>query len=46
MTVSAFFDYLLGRDATRDLAVQLVEVHELRRIDRREVRSSGTASGR
>jgi hypothetical protein len=30
MTVSEFFSYLLRRDATRELALALVYVHDLR----------------
>jgi len=30
VNVTDFFDYLLGRDATRDLALQLVSVYEVR----------------
>jgi hypothetical protein len=30
VNVTDFFDYLLGRDATHDLAVQLVSVYQVR----------------
>ena len=30
MNITDFFDYLLGRDATRDLALQLVPVYQVR----------------
>ncbi len=30
MNIANFFDYLLGRDATRDLAPQLVSVYQVR----------------
>lgn len=31
MSVSDFFDYLLGRDDTRELALELAYVYEIRR---------------
>jgi hypothetical protein len=34
MTVADLIDYLLGRDATHDLALQLADVRDLRRTDR------------
>jgi hypothetical protein len=32
MTVADFFDYLLGRRETRELALQLATVYETRRL--------------
>ncbi len=30
MSITDFFDYLLGRDATHDLALQLVSAYQVR----------------
>jgi hypothetical protein len=47
MSVTSFINYLLGKDATRELAMQLAEVHELRQPERRRfVSSAGTVGGR
>ncbi len=40
MNIADFLDYLLGRDATRDLAVQLVAVYEGRGTRVRAVRAN------
>ena len=43
MSVSDFFDYLLSRDATHDLALQLAYVHDER--DRRRSTERVRAAG-
>jgi hypothetical protein len=43
MTITELIDYLLGRDATHDLALQLVSVHQVR-TSRSSASSSASTS--